>query len=304
MSTEKKMPAIDKIIEKSGKRIDSTIAQQIVDAIKADGIYSPDEKDVVAKIFKSEDIAWTHGAAAELKTAIRGFEQQLENDEKRQELVDSFDEKLYQLFTQCIHKEKLTTEDAQEFASYIADVGYGEKQRNIVQFLYNEEAFTEDAEKLLKRSIARQRGARAHAKWVKEEGDSEIRALLGDSFQGKKIDLTTANQILHIIMKDGAYSEQEKATVTSIYNNADISDYLRDIMVDTLYRFTYRHGMSLDGSVLDIFEMGVNLQADGTTGSGLTNWTGDREITQEEAEIIVEKLDLEVGLEEDVIRTI
>ena len=303
MST--KQNPIDKIIEKSGKRIDSTIAQQIVDAIKADGLYSPDEKDVIAKIFKSEDIAWTPAAAAELKTAIQGFEKELEKNEKRQELVATFDEKLYQHYTQsCITDKKMTVEDAQAFATYIADVGYDEKQRSIVQFLYNEEAFTEDAEKLLKTSIAKQRGLRAHQRWVKEEADAEIRTLLGDSFKGKKIDLTTANQILDIVMKDGAYSDQEKATVTNLYNNADISEDIRDIMVDTLYRFTYRHGMSLDGSVLNVFELGVDVKADGTTDSGLTNWSGDREISMDDAKLIVEKLDLEAGLDEDIIRTI
>ena len=105
-------------------------------------------------------------------------------------------------------------------------------------------------------------------------------------------------------MKDGSYSEQEKATVTNLYNNADMQEKVRDVMVDTLYRFTYRHGMSLDGSVLNIFELGATVKADGTTETGLINWTGDREITQEEAEMIVEKLDLETGLDEDVIRTI
>ena len=78
MSTEKKTHAIDKIVEKNGKRIDSAVAQQIVDSIKADGLYSPDEKDVLTKILNSEDIAWTRGAEDELKTAVSDFEKVIE----------------------------------------------------------------------------------------------------------------------------------------------------------------------------------------------------------------------------------
>ena len=50
-------------------------------------------------------------------------------------------------------------------------------------------------------------------------------------------------------MKDGAFSDTREENLTNLYNNADIDDNVRDVMVEQLYRFTYRHGFSLDGSV-------------------------------------------------------
>jgi hypothetical protein len=301
MSTEKKHP-IDKIIEKNGKRIDLTVAQQIVNAIKADGQYSPDEKDVVAKIIESEDIAWTRGAMNEFEASLSSLEKDLKKSEKWKETVAGFDQYLYQVsVANTIGGNSLSMDNAKEFADYIAEFGYDEKKRNVIQYLYNTEAFTAEAEAFLKGTIAKQRGASAHRRWVSKEADTEIRTLLGDSFQGVKINLATANKVLDIVMKDGSYSAQEKKTIINLYNNAEIAENVRDVMVDTLYRFTYRHGFSLDGAVLSTFDMGINVSEDAKTNHG---WTGDREITMSEANDIVGELDLGRGLDEDVIRSV
>ena len=50
MSEKVRRNTINNLIEKNGKRIDLKVAEQIVNAIKADGVYSPDEKEVVEKI--------------------------------------------------------------------------------------------------------------------------------------------------------------------------------------------------------------------------------------------------------------
>ena len=300
MSEKVKQHTIDKIIEKSGKRIDLEVAQKIVNAIKADGAYSPDEKDVVDKITEAEDISWTRGAMDEFETSLSSLDKDLEKVAKWSETVAGFDKYLYQIsVANTIGGSKLSLFNAKEFVAYITEQGYNEKCRSVVQYLYNVEAFTKDGEQYLKEAIAKLRGKAAHKRWVTNSAVAEVRELLGDSFQGVAIDLAKANQILDIITKDGAYSEQEKKTITNLYSNADIDDNVRDVMIDTLYRFTYRHGFSLDGSVLDVFEMGVNVKEAPEDG-----WTGDREIDMEEAKIIVEKLDLEAGLDEDVLRTI
>ena len=302
MSEEVKKSKIDNIIEKNGKRIDLKVAEQIVNAIKADGAYSPDEKEIVEKIREAEDIAWTRGAMNEFESALSSLEKDLAKAAKWNETVAGFDQYLYQIFVaNTIGGSELSLINAEEFVAYITVQGYNEKCRNVVQYLYNIEAFTEDGEEFLRTSIAKLRGAAAHKRWVANSAVTEVRELLGDSFQGVEIDLAKANQILDIVMKDGAYSDKEKKTLTNLYNNADINDNVRDVMVDTLYRFTYRHGFSLDGAVLSTFDMGINVTEDAKAKHG---WTGDREITLAEAKEIVVELDLGTGLDEDVIRSV
>ena len=98
-------------------------------------------------------------------------------------------------------------------------------------------------------------------------------------------------------MKDGAYSDKEKKTLTNLYNNADIDDNVRDVMVDI---FTDSHIVMVfaDGSVLDVFEVGINVEAKQTV-VGLvivkSIWKRQRSSL---------KNDLETGLDEDILRTI
>lgn len=299
--SEKTKTQLDSIIEKSGKRIDEATAEKIVNAIKADGKYSPDEKEVVSKILDADDIAWTKGALEEFNASLKNLEKDLEKAAKFEELSATFDQMIFKTYEEKTGDTLMSVEDAKVFEAYLTEKGYGESQRNTVQYLYDVEAFTEDGEKYLKGAISKLRGAAAHKRWVANSAVTEIRDLLGDSFQGVEIDLAKANQILDIVMKDGAYSETEKKTITNLYNNADIDDTTRDVMVDTLYRFTYRHGFSLDGKVLDIFDNGINVVEDAESKHG---WTGDREITMEEAQIIVETLDLGKGQDEDMIRSV
>jgi hypothetical protein len=192
---------------------------------------------------------------------------------------------------------EIGTEQTDAVFALIKANGYTEAYRFTVQFLYDGDRLTDEAKKSLKSKIASNRVSGAHRAWVSKKADTALAELFGGSFQGAKVDMAKAQQILDILFTDFQYSEQEKETMANLYRNGDFTEGTKEYIQDEIFRFT--NGMTLDGHIVDCFASAIKLVDNGDS------WiVEDGVVDASEADTIIELAGIGKGMSDNAVRTI
>ena len=279
--------ALTKILVNGNWRVTRAVAEKIVDQIALDSAYSEDEKEYLSLV-RDNDLVWySRGTEAFLNRLLSNLNLRFHRDEMHQAKIDSLDSAILNM---AGVEGDIDAAKAGLIFDYIKANGYTEKIRSTVQYLYSGERMTKDAKAGLKKQIATERAARAHRAWVDKKSDTELGLLFDGNFQGVNIDMTKGCEILAILFEDYQYSSVEKSTMANLYRNANWSEGVKDYVQDEIHGFTT--GMTLDGSVLDVFMQAIN------------EGTGDLSVDASEAAQIVADLNLGADLSQNKARTI
>lgn len=278
--------ALYKLLNKHDWRITRDTAEEIVECIASDSAYSEDEQDFMNLIRDYEMVWYSRGTEAFMNRLLSNLNLRFHREEQQAEKIASLNQAILQL----AGEGEIDVAKATAIFNFIQKTDYNETNRLTVQYLYNSERMTADAKSFLKKQIATSRAKRAHQAWVEKKADAQISALFGGDFQGAKIDMAKAQQLLAVIFADYQYSDAEKETMQNLYRNANWEADVKEFVQDEIHSFT--NGMSLDGSVVDIFMQTINES------------TGDLSIDAKEAGIIIADLKIGSGLSQNKLRTI
>ena len=284
MTNEQK--ALTKILVGANWRVTRAVAEKIVDQIALDSAYSEDEKEYLSLV-RNNDLVWySRGTEAFLNRLLSNLNLRFHRDEMHKAKLASLDGAILSM----VGTDDIDEAKAGLVFDYIKSNGYTEKIRATVQYLYSGERMSKDAKAWLKKQIATERAARAHQAWVDKKADTELGLLFEGNFQGANIDMAKGCAILAILFEDYQYSDVEKATMANLYRNANWSEGVKEYVQDEIHGFTT--GMTLDGSVLDVFMQAIN------------EGTGDLTVDAAEAAQIIADLKIDSELSQNKARTI
>ena len=290
---------LKKILRKNNQRITRAVAEELVDAIAADGAYSPDEKDYLQARRDNEDLWFSRGTEKFLGRLLSNlplqFHREAESERAQAEKLAKLDDTIMDIVGR--DDGEIGTAQTDAVFALIVKNGYTESYRFTVQFIYDGERITDEAKKSLKSKIASNRVAGVHKAWVAKKAVKAIADLFDGSFQGKSVDRATADRILDILFADFQYSEQEKETMANLYRNADMSDDIKNYIQDEISNYT--NGMTLDGQIIDVFSTAIQLVETDThyiIEDGVVDAT--------EADSIIEMAGIGKGMSQNALRTI
>jgi hypothetical protein len=289
---------LKKIFKKANQKVTRAVAEEIVEAIALDGVYSTDEKDYIQSRRDNDDLVYTRGTEKFLGRLLSNLPLRFHREAVSAAAEKAQLEKLDSQIMGIVGSEgEIGTEQTDAVFALIEANGYTEAYRFTVQFLYDGDRLTDEAKKSLKSKIASNRVSGAHRAWVSKKADTALAELFGGSFQGAKVDMAKAQQILDILFTDFQYSEQEKETMANLYRNGDFTEGTKEYIQDEIFRFT--NGMTLDGQIVDCFASAIKLVDNGDS------WiVEDGVVDASEADIIIELAGIGKGMSDNAVRTI
>ena len=289
---------LKKILKKNNQHVTAEVAETLVDAIASDSQYSPDEKDYLQARRDNKDLSFDEGAEKFLSRLLSNlplqFHRAAESKRAQTEKLAKLDSAIMDIITS---EGEIGTEQTDAIFGLIQKNGYTESYRFTVQFIYDGDRITDEAKKSLKAKIASNRVASVHRAWVAKKAVEAIADLFGGSFQGKTVDMATANRILAILFADFQYSEQEKETMANLYRNADMSDDVKNYIQDEISRYT--NGTTLDGHIIDCFAAAIQFVETDTHYI-----IADGVVDASEADVIIELAGIGKGMSQNALRTI
>lgn len=278
--------SLTKLLVKSGWRVTRAVAEDIVDQIALDSAYSQDEKELMTLVRDNNLVWYSRGTEAFLNRLLSNLNLRFHRDAMNKAKLASLDQAILGM----VGADDIDQGKVELVFDYIKSQGYGAQIRSTVQYLYSGERMNADAKAWLKKQIATERASRAHRAWVDKKADTELGLLFDGSFQDVNIDMSKGSAILGILFEDWQYSDVEKATMANLYRNANWSEGVKEYVQDEIHGFT--SGMTLDGSVLDVFMQTID------------EATGDLTVDAEEAAIIINNLNITGELSQNKARTI
>lgn len=278
--------ALTNILAGAKWRVTRAVAEKIVDQIALDSAYSEDEKEYFSLVRNNDLVSYTRGTEAFLNRLLSNLNLRFHRDEMHKAKLASLDDGVLNI----VGTDDIDEAKAGLVFDYIKAHGYTEKIRATVQYLYSGERMSKAAKASLKKQIATERAARAHKAWVDKKADTELGLLFEGNFQDANIDMAKGCAILAILFEDYQYSAVEKATMANLYRNANWAEGVKEYVQDEIHGFTT--GMTLDGSVLDVFMQAIN------------EGTGDLTVDAAEAAVIIADLKINEELSQNKARTI
>ena len=289
---------LKKILRKNNQRVTRAVAEELVDAIAADGAYSPDEKDYLQARRDNEDLWFSRGTEKFLGRLLSNLPLQFHREAESKRAQD---EKLAKLNTAIIDiigaDGEIGTEQTDAIFALIEKDGYTESYRFTVQFIYDGDRITDEAKKSLKSKIAANRVLGVHKAWVEKKAVKAIADLFDGSFQDKAVDKATADKVLDILFADFQYSEQEKETMANLYRNADMSDDIKNYIQDEISNYT--NGMTLDGKIVAAFDSAIKF-----TEIGGQQFLEDGLVEADEVAAIIDLAGIGKGMSQNEKRTV
>ena len=267
--------ALKKILKKNNQRVTRAVAEELVEQIARDSVYSADEKDYLQARRDNDDLWFSQGTEKFLGRLLSNLPLHFQ----RKAAADARDAKLDGSIMGIVGLEgEIGTEKTDAIFDLVVANGYTDSYKFTVTFLYNGDRLTDEAKTSLKSKIAGRRAMIAHKAWVGKKADAAIATLFDGAFVGKTVDMALANQVIDAVVLDGQYSDQEKLTVTNLFRNAEIADDVKGYIQDEI-----KERFVLDGSVVDAFQTAIILK------ETETHWEiVDGVVDGEEADQIIE----------------
>ena len=274
---------LKKILKKNNQLVTRAVAEELVDQIARDSVYSADEKDYLQARRDNEDLFFSQGTEKFLGRLLSNLPLHFQ----RQAAAEAHAAKLNGAIMGIVGLEgEIGIDKTDAIFDLIVANGYTDSYKFTLTFLYNGERLTEEAKVSLKSKIAGRRAMIAHTAWAEKKADAALATLFDGAFLGKTVDMALAEKVIDAVVLDGQYSDQEKLTVTNLFRNAEISDDVKGFIQDGIKnRFVF------DGSVVDAFKAAIVLKETDT------HWQiVDGVVDGQEADIIIELADIGSGM--------
>jgi hypothetical protein len=248
--------ALKKILKKNNQRVTRAVAEELVEQIARDSVYSADERDYLQARRDNDDLWFSKGTEKFLSRLLSNLPLHFQ----REKATADRDAKLDGAIMAIVGTEgEIGTEQTDAIFDLIVKDGYSDSYKFTVTFLYNGDRISEEAKTSLKSKIAGRRAMIAHKAWVEKKADAALAALFDGSFIGKTVDMAKAKEIVGVLMADAQYSDQEKLTMSNLYRNADIADDVKNYIQDELASY-----FVLDGQIVDAFQTAIVLKETAT----------------------------------------
>jgi hypothetical protein len=288
--------AIRKLLKQNDYKVTVAVAEAIVETIAQDSVYSADEKAYLQAVKENGHLTFTAGTEQKFSRMLSNLPLRFNREQMAQAKLDNLDSAI---MTIVGDEGEIGVDAADQVFALIEQNGYTDSYKYTVSFLYEGDRMTEEAKTSLKKKIAARRASAAHQSWVSKKADAALAELFGGDFQGKTVDVATANAVLDILFCDGQYSDNEKETMANLYRNANWDEAAKELVMNEISSYT--QGMSLDGSIVEAFKAGVIIVDNPEEDFILLL---DHEITGEEAKTIVGLANIGTGLTDSQKRTV
>jgi len=287
--------ALKKILKKNKQHVTVEVAEQLVDQIASDSVYSADERDYLATRKDNADLIFEKEGDVDAEKSLSRMLSNLPLLFQREKASVERLEKLDAGIMAIVGLEgAIGTEQTDAIFDLIVENGYTDSYKYTLTFLYNGDRLEADAKASLKSKIAGRRAMIAHKAWASNKADAAIAALFDGSFIGKTVNMATAEKVVAAVVADGQYSDQEKVTIANLFRNADVSDEVKGFIQDGI-----AHAFVLDGQIVDTFKAAIILKETNT------HWEiVDGIVDATEAEQIIELAGIGKGMSYAQVQTV